>query len=72
MALVHDEEIDQLFSGNGRLAMGIPGFRPRQSQIDMARAVAQAIAGQTALIVEPGTGTGKPFAHLVPSLLWGG
>lgn len=72
MALVHDEEIDQLFSDNGRLAMGIPGFRPRQSQIDMARAVAQAIAGQTALIVEAGTGTGKTFAYLVPALLWGG
>jgi ATP-dependent DNA helicase DinG len=72
MALVHDEEIDQLFSDNGKLAMGIPGFRPRQSQIDMARAVAQAIAGQTALIVEAGTGTGKTFAYLVPALLWGG
>ena len=72
MALVHNEEIDQLFSDSGILATGIPGFRPRQSQTDMARAVAQAIAGQTALIVEAGTGTGKTFAYLVPALLWGG
>ena len=72
MVLVHDEEVDQLFSGSGTLAAGISGFRPRQSQTDMARAVAQAIAGQTALIVEAGTGTGKTFAYLVPALLWGG
>ena len=72
MVLVHDEETDQLFSDNGRLALSIPGFRPRQSQTDMARAVARAIAGQNALIVEAGTGTGKTFAYLVPALLWGG
>ena len=72
MVLVHDEETDQLFSDSGRLALSIPGFRPRQSQTDMARAVARAIAGQNALIVEAGTGTGKTFAYLVPALLWGG
>lgn len=69
---VHDEEIEQLFSAIGTLANGIPGFRPRQSQTEMARAVAQAIAGQRALIAEAGTGTGKTFAYLVPALLWGG
>ena len=69
---VHDEEIERLFSVIGTLANGIPGFRPRQSQTEMARAVAQAIAGQRALIAEAGTGTGKTFAYLVPALLWGG
>jgi ATP-dependent DNA helicase DinG len=72
MASVHDEEIEQLFSGTGTLANGIPGFRPRQSQTEMARAVSQAIAGQRVLIAEAGTGTGKTFAYLVPALLWGG
>ncbi len=69
---VHDEAIDQLFSGTGTLATGIPGFRPRQSQTEMAKAVAQALAGQRTLIVEAGTGTGKTFAYLAPALLWGG
>lgn len=72
VAQVHDEDIEQLFSGTGVLATAITGFRPRQSQIDMARAVAQAIAGQQVLIAEAGTGTGKTFAYLVPALLWGG
>ncbi|MGV8899795.1 MAG: ATP-dependent DNA helicase [Burkholderiaceae bacterium] len=38
----------------------------------MAKAIAEAIAGQTSLIAEAGTGTGKTFAYLVPALLWGG
>ncbi len=69
---VHDAEIDELFSGDGALATGIPGFRPRQSQTDMARGIAQAIATQGTLLAEAGTGTGKTFAYLVPALLWGG
>lgn len=68
----HDAEVDALFSASGRLAEHITGFRPRQSQADMARAVAQAIATQSTLLAEAGTGTGKTFAYLVPALLWGG
>ena len=68
----YDAEIDQFFAADGTLASGIAGFRPRQSQTDMARAVAQAIATQDTLLAEAGTGTGKTFAYLVPALLWGG
>ncbi len=68
----HDAEVDALFSADGTLAQGIRGFRPRQSQTDMAKAVAAAIASQGSLIAEAGTGTGKTFAYLVPALLWGG
>ena len=69
---VHDAEIDQLFSTSGLLAQGIEGFRPRQSQTDMARAVADAIQSCGTLLAEAGTGTGKTFAYLVPALMWGG
>jgi ATP-dependent DNA helicase DinG len=69
---IHDAEVDALFSATGRLAEQIPDFRPRQSQADMARAVAQAISTQSTLLAEAGTGTGKTFAYLVPALLWGG
>lgn len=67
-----DAEVDALFAADGTLAAGIAGFRPRQSQTDMARAVAEAIATQGTLLAEAGTGTGKTFAYLVPALLWGG
>jgi ATP-dependent DNA helicase DinG len=69
---IHDAEVDVLFSATGRLAEHILDFRPRQSQADMARAVAQAISTQSTLLAEAGTGTGKTFAYLVPALLWGG
>ena len=69
---IHDAEINDLFSASGTLARGIEGFRPRQSQTDMARAVADAIQGRSTLLAEAGTGTGKTFAYLVPALLWGG
>ncbi len=69
---VHDAEVDDLFAADGTLAYGIAGFRPRQSQTDMARAVADAIATHGTLLAEAGTGTGKTFAYLVPALLWGG
>src|SRR5262245_61566833 len=38
----------------------------------MAQAVADAIANQSVLVAEAGTGTGKTFAYLVPALLSGG
>lgn len=69
---VHDNEIDQLFDALGPLTNAVGGFRPRQSQTEMAKAIAQAIAQQKTLIAEAGTGTGKTFAYLVPALLWGG
>jgi ATP-dependent DNA helicase DinG len=68
----HDAEIDQLFGVGGPLGGAVGGFRPRRSQTEMAKAIAGAIAGQTTLIAEAGTGTGKTFAYLVPALLWGG
>ena len=67
-----DAEIDRLFSAGGPLAPAVGSFSPRRSQTEMAKAIAQAIAGQETLIAEAGTGTGKTFAYLVPALLWGG
>lgn len=61
-----------MFGLDSPLGHAVGGFRPRQSQTEMAKAIAHAIANQTTLIAEAGTGTGKTFAYLVPSLLWGG
>jgi ATP-dependent DNA helicase DinG len=68
----HDADIERLFSHGGALSAAVGGFRPRQSQTDMAKAIASAISQRGALIAEAGTGTGKTFAYLVPALLWGG
>ena len=68
----HDADIDRLFGAGGPLSPAVGSYRPRRSQTEMAKAIASAIDGQTTLIAEAGTGTGKTFAYLVPALLWGG
>ena len=72
VAATHDAEIDQLFGVNSPLGHAVGAFRPRQSQTEMAKAIAHAISNHSTLIAEAGTGTGKTFAYLVPALLWGG
>ncbi len=68
----HASELAKIFAETGTLAQGIPGYRPRSSQQQMAEAVAGAIERSDTVIVEAGTGTGKTFAYLVPAMLWGG
>lgn len=63
--------ISKTFSADGALGKAIPGFQPRQAQLDMAEAVAKAIETQSQLVIEAGTGTGKTFAYLVPALMSG-
>ena len=61
---------DVLAPGGG-LARAIPHYEDRAEQRVMSAAVAQALAGERALIVEAGTGTGKTLAYLVPALASG-
>ena len=66
------DELGAIFAQHGVLARAVPSFRRRESQIEMARAIAQALQRNSVLIAEAGTGTGKTFAYLVPALLAGG
>jgi len=67
-----NKKISSLFAPEGALAKHIPNFRSRPQQVEMATAIAEAIAANSLLIAEAGTGTGKTFAYLVPALLAGG
>ena len=62
-------DIGSIFSETGLLAEHITGFSPRQSQTDMAEAVISTLKTKSSLIVEAGTGTGKTFAYLAPTLI---
>jgi ATP-dependent DNA helicase DinG len=64
-------DLDHVFAAGGPLARSLPGFRPRRDQRRMAARVAESLEARETLIVEAGTGTGKTFAYLVPSLLSG-
>jgi len=61
--------VEHAFSSTGLLAKVLNGYSPRQAQIDMAIEVEVAIEKKSSLVVEAGTGTGKTFAYLIPSLL---
>jgi ATP-dependent DNA helicase DinG len=62
--------LDHILSDSGPIARLLgENFEPRPQQLEMARAVAQAMDHGTHLLVEAGTGVGKSFAYLVPAVL---
>ena len=52
-------------------AVAAIGGSPREGQIEMAEAVANALTDRHHLMVQAGTGTGKSLAYLVPALVHG-
>ena len=52
-------------------AVAAIGGTPREGQIEMAEAVANALTDRHHLMVQAGTGTGKSLAYLVPALVHG-
>lgn len=64
-------ELESFFGSGGPLAKVIPGYQPRESQLEMAKAIIEAIRTERNLIAEAGTGTGKTFAYLAPAILSG-
>ena len=61
--------IDDILGPAGLIARRLSGYEQRDEQLQMARAVAEAMAKPEHLIVEAGTGVGKSFAYLVPAIL---
>jgi len=61
----------EALSEGGALARAVAQFRPREAQLDLTEAVADAFERRDALLAEAGTGTGKTYAYLVPALLSG-
>lgn len=65
------QELDAIFAEDGPIAAAVPGYHPRQAQLELARAIDAAISDGHTLIAEAGTGTGKTWAYLVPAFLSG-
>ena len=63
--------VESAFAATGPLARADVSYLPRQAQQQMAMAVAKAVDERGVLVVEAGTGVGKTFGYLVPSLLSG-
>ncbi|HEY2251286.1 MAG TPA: DEAD/DEAH box helicase, partial [Planctomycetaceae bacterium] len=60
---------ESILGTTGRIAHRLKSYEQRPEQLQMAQAVAHAIATKTHLVVEAGTGVGKSFAYLVPAIL---
>lgn len=58
-----------ILGDNGLIAKRLENYEERKQQLDMADAVARAIANKNHLVVEAGTGVGKSFGYLVPAIL---
>lgn len=65
----HSISAVDILGSEGSIARRLTGYEPRLQQLQMARAVEQAIHDRQHLVVEAGTGVGKSFAYLVPAIL---
>ena len=61
---------EECFSPGGGISLHLDNFELRPQQIEMAKAVEEAIEADRNLIVEAGTGVGKTLAYLVPFIVW--
>jgi DNA polymerase-3 subunit epsilon/ATP-dependent DNA helicase DinG len=64
------DEVAALMEYSGPFSKFFNEFEQRPQQIEMVRAVTNALSQSQHLMVEAGTGTGKSFAYLVPAALW--
>lgn len=61
--------VNDVLGDNGSIARRLKNYESRPQQMEMATAVQNAIESKQHLVVEAGTGTGKSFAYLVPTIL---
>ncbi|MCE9678608.1 ATP-dependent DNA helicase [Shewanella sp. AS1] len=65
------QEVERVFAREGAIARWVSGYNCRPQQQAMASAVSQAFGKGNTLVVEAGTGVGKTYAYLIPTLLSG-
>lgn len=68
--LLDPDDVISFFAPRGSLSRSFPDFEARDEQREMAVMVAGAFNREKIALIEAGTGTGKSFAYLFPSILW--
>lgn len=64
------DEVAAILEFGGPFSRHFPAFEHRPQQVEMLRAVAEALSKGRHLMVEAGTGVGKSLAYLIPAALW--
>ncbi|MBI1794985.1 MAG: DEAD/DEAH box helicase family protein [Chloroflexi bacterium] len=67
---LNTEEVASILEYGGPFSQYFESFEQRPEQVEMLRAVANALSTGQHLMVEAGTGVGKSFAYLVPAALF--
>lgn len=63
-------DMEAVFSPDGALSHALDGYSYREGQLKMADMVDKSFRTDTLAVIEAGTGIGKSFAYLVPSLMF--
>ncbi len=63
-------KVEDILGENGAIARELDSYEERIQQIEMAKAIEDAIQEEEHLIVEAGTGIGKSLAYLIPFIYW--
>ncbi len=69
-APLDSEAVAAILEYGGEFSRHFSSFEQRPEQVEMLRAITEAISGSRHLLVEAGTGVGKSFAYLIPAALW--
>jgi len=61
-------DIKEVFTPTGFISRALTGFEERPQQVEMAGAIQRVLLDGRHLAVEAGTGVGKSFAYLIPTI----
>jgi ATP-dependent DNA helicase DinG len=64
------KKVKEYFASEGQIKKIVTGYRCRSEQVCLSEKIAEAFINEEFLVAEAGTGIGKTFAYLVPSVLW--
>jgi ATP-dependent DNA helicase DinG len=70
MFALDEEEVAAVLEHGGAFSRHFPYFEHRPQQVEMLRAITEALSESRHLLVEASTGVGKSIAYLVPAALW--
>lgn len=68
--LLEKDELAEYISNGGSLSRMSENFEERKSQIELLKNITEAFNKNQITAFEAGTGVGKSFAYLLPSMIW--
>ncbi len=70
LQMLDPDEVAAILEHGGAFANYFDEFEFRPQQVEMVKAVTQALSEERHLLVEASTGVGKSLAYLIPAALW--